>query len=184
MTELPGPFGPWPVVERHVRYRGRFDIVEERRLTPDGEILWTTVVARWDSVVALPLWDDGTVTLVRQYRPPLGRVTLELPGGGADRDADPALWASRELAEEVGIQAAELLPLTTTVAFSGAVDAKIHIFLARGLRAIPSAGRDAHEFVEVIRLPFAELYQWVVAGELADAPLVIATLLARARGLA
>ena len=184
MTDTPGPFGPWPVVERHVRYRGRFDIVEERRLTPDGEILWTTVVARWHSVVALPLWDDGTVTLVRQYRPPLDRVTLELPGGGADRDADPAVWAARELAEEVGIEASDLTLLTTTVAFSGAVDAKIHIYLARGLSAIPSAGRDAHEFVEIVRLPFAELYQRVLAGELVDAPLVIATLLARARALA
>lgn len=184
MTDTPGPFGPWPVVDRHVRYQGRFDIVEERRLTPDGEILWTTVVARWDSVVALPLWDDGTVTLVRQYRPPLGRVTLELPGGGADRNADPALFAARELAEEVGIEASNLLKLTTVVAFSGAVDAKMHIYLARGLQPIPSAGRDAHEFVEIVRLPFSELHARVVAGDLADVPLVIATLLARERGLA
>lgn len=184
MTETPGPFGPWPVVDRQVRYQGRFNIVEERRLTPDGEILWTTVEARWNSVVVLPLWDDGQVTLVRQYRPPLGRVTLELPGGGANKGADPAVYAARELAEEVGIAASELSLLSTIVAFSGAVDASIHIFLARGLRVIPSAGRDAHEFVEVVRLPFEELLRMVLANEVVDAPLVVAVLLARQHGLA
>lgn len=184
MSETPGPFGPWPVQARHVRYQGRFSIVEERRLTPDGEILWTTVEARWDSVTALPLWDDGTVTLVRQYRPPTGGVTLELPGGGVGKQADPAAQAQRELAEEVGIEATELIHLTSAVAFSGAVDAKMHIYLARGLRTVPSAGRDRHEFVEVVRLPFEDLLARVVAGAEADAPLVIATLLARQRGLA
>lgn len=183
-SEQPGPFGPWPVLERHVRYQGRFNIVEERRLTPDGEILWTTVEARWDSVVALPVWDDGQVTLVRQYRPPLGTTTLELPGGGVVKGTDAATQARRELAEEVGIEADEMLPLTTVVAFSGAVNAKIHIFLARGLRSIPSAGRDHHEFVEVVQVPFEEVLERAISGELIDAPLVMAALLARQRGLA
>ena len=130
MSETAGPFGPWPVLDRHVRYQGRFNIIEEQRLTPDGEITWTTVEARWDSVVALPLWDDGTVTLVRQYRPPLDAVTLEAPGGGSPKGIDPAVYAARELAEEVGIEVSDLTRLTTIVAFSGAIDAKIHIFLA------------------------------------------------------
>jgi ADP-ribose pyrophosphatase len=184
MTETPGAFGPWPVQERQVRYQGRFNIVEERRLTPDGEILWTTVEARWDSVVALPLWDDGTVTLVRQYRPPTGGVMLELPGGGVDKGGDPAAQARRELAEEVGIEAAELVHLASVVAFSGAVDANIHIYLARGLQIVPSAGRDRHEFVEIVTIPFEVLLERVVAGELSDVPLVIGTLLARQRGFA
>ncbi|MFN8473947.1 MAG: NUDIX hydrolase [Anaerolineae bacterium] len=184
MSVKPGPFGPWPVLARHVRYQGRFNIVEEQRLTPDGEITWTTVEARWDSVVTLPLWDDGTVTLVRQYRPPLNAVTLEAPGGGTPKGIDPAVYAARELAEEVGIDPTELLKLTTVVAFAGAIDAKIHIFLARGLQAIPSAGRDAHEFIEIVRVPFEELLQKAISGEVVDVPLVIAALLARQRGLA
>ena len=184
MTDTPGPFGPWPVLERHVRYQGRFNIIEERRLTPDGEILWTTVEARWDSVVVLPLWDDGQVTLVRQYRPPLDRVMLELPGGGLVKGGDPVAQARAELAEECGVEAAEVVPLTSVVAFSGAVDARIHILLARGLRQVTSPGRDRHEFIEVVQMPFESLLQRVVAGELVDVPLVIATLLARQRGLA
>ncbi len=184
MSETPGPFGPWPVVERHVRYQGRFSIIEEQRLTPDGQITWTTVEARWDSVVTLPLWDDGTVTLVRQYRPPLDAVTLEAPGGGTPKGIDPAVYAHRELAEEVGIEAGGLVKLTTVVAFAGAIDAKIHIFLARGLRAIPSAGRDAHEFIEIVRVPFEDVLRGAIAGEVIDVPLVIAALLARQRGLA
>ncbi len=184
MSETPGPFGPWPVLEHHVRYQGRFSIIEERRLTPDGEILWTTVEARWDAVVALPLWDDGTVTLVRQYRPPLGGTVLELPGGGVIKGTDPAEQARRELAEECGIAADDVQPLTTVVAFGGAVDAKMHIYLARGLRRVPPAGRDRHEFIEVVPMAFEELLSKVVAGELIDAPLVVATLLVRQRGLA
>jgi ADP-ribose pyrophosphatase len=184
MPDQPGPFGPWPVLERHVRYQGRFSIVEERRLTPDGEILWTTVSARWDAVVALPIWDDGQVTLVRQYRPPLGQVVLEAPGGGLMKGSDPAAQARVELAEEVGIEAQEMLPLTKIVAFGGAVDAKMHLFVARGLRSIPSTGRDRHEFIEIVRMPFEVLLGQVVAGEIEDAPLATATLIVRQRGLA
>ncbi|MCW5852659.1 MAG: NUDIX hydrolase [Anaerolineae bacterium] len=184
MTDTPAPFGPWPVLERHVRYQGRFNIIEERRLTPDGEILWTTVEARWDSVVVLPLWDDGQVTLVRQYRPPLDRVMLELPGGGLVKGGDPVAQARAELAEECGIEASEVIPLTTVVAFSGAVDARIHILLGRGLRRVPSPGRDRHEFIEIVQMPFEEVLQRVVAGELVDVPLVVGVLLARQRGFA
>lgn len=183
MTDQPGPFGPWPVLERHVRYQGRFNIVEERRLTPDGEILWTTVSTRWDAVVALPIWDDGQVTLVRQYRPPMGRVVLEAPGGGLMKGGDIAGQVRVELAEEVGIETQELIPLTRIVAFGGAVDAKIHLFVARGLRSIPSTGRDRHEFIEVVRMPFETLLAQVVAGEVEDAALATATLMARQRGL-
>ena len=184
MPDTPGPFGPWPVLERHVRYQGRFSIVEERRLTPDGEILWTTVEARWDAVAVLPLWDDGQVTLVRQYRPPIGQVMLELPGGGLVKGSDPVAQARAELAEECGLAADEVLPLTTAVAFGGAVDARVHILLARGLRPSPPAGRDRHEFIEVVRMPFDEVLRRVVAGEVEDVPLVIGVLLARQRGFA
>ena len=128
----------------------------------------------------------GALAVVVQERhsPPLGGTVLELPGGGVVKGADPAEQARRELAEECGIAADDVQHLTTIVAFGGAVDAKMHIYLARDLRQVPSAGRDRHEFIEVVPMAYEELLSKVVAGELIDAPLVVATLLVRQRGLA
>ena len=47
-----------------------------------------------------------------------------------------------------------------------------------------SVGRDAHEFIEIVRVPFEELLRGAVSGEIVDVALVIAALLARQRGLA
>jgi ADP-ribose pyrophosphatase len=63
-------------------------------------------LAQADYVTILGVTPDGRVPLVRQYRPALERVTLELPGGIRDGDEDPAQSASREVFEETGYRLA------------------------------------------------------------------------------
>ncbi|MEZ5144991.1 MAG: NUDIX hydrolase [Acidimicrobiales bacterium] len=76
---------------------------------PDGTSFQRDVVHHPEAVSAVPLLDDGTVVLVRQYRAPLERELLEIPAGIRDVDGeDPETTAGRELVEEVGLRAGRL----------------------------------------------------------------------------
>ena len=80
---------------------------------PNGEAFSREVVRHPGAVSVVPLLDDGDVVLVRQYRAPLDQFLLEIPAGKRDVAGEPPEeTARRELAEEVGLVAAELVPLT------------------------------------------------------------------------
>ena len=87
------------------------------------------------AVCILPLLENGDVLLERQFRYPMGEVMTEIPAGKLDYiGEDPHEAALRELREETGAVASELIPLGRfypTCAYSTEV---IHMFLARGLK--------------------------------------------------
>ena len=88
------------------------DMVEAEMCDPDGGVHARDVVRHPGAVSILPLHDDGTVTLVRQYRVAPDGDLLEIPAGKADRgDEDPVDLALRELAEEVGLAASSCVRL-------------------------------------------------------------------------
>jgi len=64
-----------------------------------------------DYVHMLAMTRHGLFVLVRQYRPVIARWTLEFPGGLREADEDPAVTAARELREETGFEAIEMIPL-------------------------------------------------------------------------
>src|SRR5512145_2095133 len=110
------------------------------------------IVRHPGGVGVLPLHDDGTVTLIRQLRPALDAVLLELPAGRLHLGEDPAVCALRELAEETGISAETLEPLGIFHPSPGFLDEVIHLFLAKGL----SQGEpdpEQYEEIEPVRLP-------------------------------
>ena len=85
------------------------DLYRERFEAPDGTIMERDVVRHPGAVSVVPVLDDGTVVLVRQFRAPLGREMLEIPAGKLDVEGeDLEAAARRELAEEVGFEAGSL----------------------------------------------------------------------------
>ena len=101
---------------------------------PNGEAFSREVVRHPGAVSVVPLLDDGDVVLVRQYRAPLDRFLLEIPAGKRDVAGEPPEeTARRELAEEVGLVAAELVPLTVFHNSVGFCDEESHVFLGTGL---------------------------------------------------
>lgn len=127
------------------------------------------------AVGVLPLHEDGTVTLVGQWRFCFGAYSWELPEGGAPLDEDPLDGAKRELREEAGLEAAEWR-LVLRMDLSNASSDEIALgFLATGFTAATTAP-DPTEQLSVARIPFREALRAAVAGEITDA-ITVAMLL-------
>jgi ADP-ribose pyrophosphatase len=151
-------------------------------MMPGGRVVGREVVEHPGSVVVVPLHDDGSVTMIDQYRHPLGRRLRELPAGLLDVPGeDPVMTARRELLEEVGYTAGDWAVLVDLVASPGFSDEAQRVFLARGLTEVgrPS-GVDEEADLEVIRLPLAEAVQQVLTGEIVNGPAVAGLLAAQA----
>ncbi len=128
------------------------------------------------AVAIVPLCDDGTVLMERQYRHAHKRVFFEIPAGKLDSKEEPPLvGASRELREETGATAERytyLGPLDTTPAL---IDERIHLYLAEGL-TFDRQELDEDEFLSVERVPLTDLVEMVMRGEIADGKTQIAIL--------
>ena len=129
----------------------------------------------------IPLLDDGQIILVKQYRYPIGRITLEIPAGKLDApDEDPLLCATRELSEETGYQAENITKLTTVATTVGFSNEYIHIYAATGLTA-GKQHTDEDEFINVVKVPLEKAVEMVNDGRIIDAKSVVSILMAAAR---
>ena len=150
---------------------------------PDGHTFTRDVVRHPGAVAVLPLHDDGTVTLVRQYRAPIDDHLLEIPAGIRDVDDEPPeQTAARELAEEAGLEAEALEHLVDFHNAPGMSDEVVHIYLATGLRECEADAQGVEEEAMTIeRHHLDDLAAMIDAGHLTDAKTVIAVALVRAR---
>ena len=138
---------------------------------------WYTyqVVRHPGGAAVLPLHEDGSVTLIRQLRPAVGDFLLELPAGRLAKGEDPKLCAARELVEETGLKARELVPLGPLHPSPGVFDEVIHLFLATGLSQGEAEPED-YEEIDCVRIPFAEAFRMAVEGEITDGKTIAALL--------
>lgn len=150
-----------------------------RFVAPDGTEFEREVVRHPGAVSVVPLHDDGTVTLVRQYRAALDTELLEIPAGKRDvLDEPPEVTAARELAEEVGLRADDLVPLGRFVNSAGFSDELSLVFLATGLSEVPNdlqGVEEEHMIVE--RIPLADVPAMIADHRIVDAKTMIGLLL-------
>ena len=143
---------------------------------PNGKTSTREYTVHHGAVCILPLLENGDVLLERQFRYAMSEVLTEIPAGKLDYiGEDPHEAALRELREETGAVASELIPLGPfypTCAYSTEV---IHMFLARGL-TFGERDLDEDEFLNVFRLPLRELVEKVLNGEIPDAKTQAAAL--------
>ncbi len=126
---------------------------------------------------AVPLWDDGTVTLNVQRRYGMRARSVEVPGGHVDPGEAPAAAAKRELREETGLVARRVTPVLDCLV-SIKVQQPMHVFVATGLRQGPPA-READEEIECVRLPLDAAVRRALAGWMRHGPSILALLAAR-----
>lgn len=147
----------------------------DKALLPNGRTATREVVIHPGGVAVLPLNDDDTVTVVRQYRYPFSQVLTEIPAGKLDAGEDPRTGALRELKEEIGAQVGELIELGDIYPSPGFCQEVLHLYLARNL-TYGACCPDEDEFLEVMRVPFDSLAEQVMRGEIRDGKTVAAVL--------
>lgn len=164
------------LVRKNPIYRGKsVDFCVDEILLPNGSTATREYLDHPGAVGVLPFLDEDTVVLVRQYRYPVGEVTLEMPAGKLDKGEDVRTCVARELHEETGYTAKRVKPLLRywpTPAFANEV---LHLFTAEGL----TAGQhhpDDDEFLEVVRMPFQKALGLVRSGKIKDSKTVIGLL--------
>ena len=145
---------------------------------PGGERHEREIVHHPGAVGVAPLHDDGTVTLVRQYRVALDADVWEIPAGLRDVDGEPLeQTARRELVEEAGLAPDDLEHLLTFHNSPGFSDEAVAIYVATGLTEVPDDRQGAEEqHMLVRRVPFDEALGMVDDGRITDAKTVIALL--------
>lgn len=163
-------------VKHTIPYKGVIvDVYLDQALLPNGRLASREVVAHPGGVAVLPLNDDGTVTIVRQYRYPFQQILTEIPAGKLDRGEEPKAGALRELQEEIGAQVGELIELGAMYPSPGFCQEILYLYLARDL-TYGECCPDEDEFLEIDRIPFENLVEQVLSGEIKDGKTVAAVL--------
>ena len=125
----------------------------------------------------IPLLPDNQIILVKQYRYPVGQVTLEVPAGKLDhKDEDPLICAERELSEETGYTAGKIWKLTTIATTVGFTNELIHLYAATDLKA-GKQHPDDDEFINTVKIPLTAALQLVETGKIVDAKSIISILM-------
>lgn len=160
-------------------YRGRiFNVFVEKVSLPNGVVKNREVVRHPGASAMVPLFDDGKIALIKQFRHAVGGFLWEIPAGTLEKEETPLKCAQRELTEEIGYEAAKLEKLTEILPAPGYTDERIHIFLATGLTPTQQ-NLDDDEVLEVQPTLFGDALEMIMTGEIQDAKTIVGLLLAR-----
>lgn len=154
-------------------------VFRDRVRLPDGGQSVREWIDHPGASAVVPLFDDGSTMLVRQFRYPPRRTFLEVPAGKLDVPGeDPEAVALRELEEETGWRAGSLTKLGSLYPCIGYSNEIIHFYIAEDLDKGQRALSDG-EFMEVVPMDFEEALGLVERGEILDMKSALALMYAR-----
>ena len=164
-------------------YKGKiFDIrVDEIR---EGDIEYKReIVVHKGSVVIIPVFADGTVALVRQYRHAAGKYLLEICAGTLNAGEDPEAGARRELEEEIGVTAGKMKKLSEFYVSPGFLTEKMHLYMATELTET-TQNLEADEILTIERHSVPKALEMIMNGDIEDAKTIVGITLIASREMA
>ena len=142
---------------------------------PNGVTIDLEMVRHPGAAAIVPLKDDGTVVLIRQFRHAAGGFIYEVPAGKLHSGEDPMACAARELEEEIGYRAGTLELLSSIFTAPGFTDEVIHIYKATDMTK-GQQQLDRDEVLEVIEMPLQEAIDKIRTGMIRDAKTMVGLL--------
>lgn len=154
-----------------------FDLAKVRMRLPSGRERDYDLVEHGNSVTIVPVDASGQVYFVDQHRVGSNSMLLELPAGMLDAGEDPLEGARREIREEIGMDAEQIIPLGGFYLAAGYSDEYLFAYLAKGLFASP-LDPDEDEFINLVTMPAEAALEKAFAGEFHDGKTLAALFLA------
>jgi ADP-ribose pyrophosphatase len=160
---------PWKTLSSEISYDNQWiRVIENKVINPSGnEGIYGVVHFKNRAIAVIPLDEDYNTWIVGQYRYTLNSYEWEIPEGGCPEGEDPVEGAMRELSEEVGLKA-ETFDLILSMQLSNSVSDEIsYTYVARGLHFVGTSPEETEE-LHIRKLPFEEVYQMAMRGEIRD----------------
>ena len=158
---------------RELARDGRLAMVRDEVEWPGGDRGSYRWFRATSAAFIVPLLDDGSTVLVRQWRYPWRETSWEVPAGTLEADEEPLAGAQRELEEEAGLRAAEWTPLGV-LRPSALLDSRQFLFLARRVSEVERAPEAYERDMITRRLPLAQALDEALEGGIAHATAVAA----------
>ena len=154
-------------------FKGRVVTLDIDTVTlPNGATIELEMIHHPGAAAVVPMKEDGTVILIRQYRHAAGGYIYEIPAGKLHPGEDPKLCAARELQEEIGYRADSLVLLTSILTTPGFTDEVIHIYKGTGLTK-GKQDLDHDEVIEIVELPLEKALAQIIDGTIRDAKTIV-----------
>ena len=154
-------------------YKGKIiDLSVETVTLPNGATADLEVITHPGAAAVVPMKDDRTVVMVRQYRHAVRSFIYEIPAGKLHPGEDPGDCAAREVEEETGYKVGRLEPILSFLTTPGFTNEIIHIFAGYDLSpGTQSLGAD--EVLEIVEMPLAQAMDRIEDGTIQDAKTII-----------
>ena len=159
----------YKILESDVIFRGKvFDIRVDKIKYSSGNEGIREVAVHPGGAVVVPVRDDGKFIMVSQYRYPFEKFLIEFPAGKLDENEEPQVCALRELQEETGYSAGNIIKMGAISTTPGFCTEFLHIFLAQNLTPGMHNREEGEYGMEVKEFTFKEIEEKIARGEIID----------------
>jgi ADP-ribose pyrophosphatase len=155
-------------LKREYIYEGKIlKLRHDKVELPDGKVADREIIEHSGGSGVLAVTENDEILLVKQYRRPYDEVTYEIPAGKLNPGENPEENARRELSEETGLTAKNIVHIGDLYTTPALIDEVIHMYIATDLTQ-GEQHLDYDEFVNTLKIPLSKAVDMVMAGEIKD----------------